>query len=425
MSPLPSLIVPLLLILTIDLILAAAAAGLVNARFTRLLAMREQDEREIAQTTKLLDRRPQLHASLLISQMLFRFLLIGIVFVAYLPWEQTTTPFLDIAAIVIVTAVVLAFTESIINSYVLREPELWALRLTGFTRVILSILWPLLAIPLLLVRLTSDDPEKIYNVTEQELDILLDAGQQQGVIESEERQMISSIFEFHDTLTREIMVPRIDMLALNINVSVQEAMDALIASGFSRVPVYEETRDKIEGILYVKDLLPILRNGKQAASLRGLLRPAYFVPASKKVDELLAEMQEQRIHIAVVVDEYGGIAGLVTLEDIVEELVGEIQDEYDQAEEQIFQKIDDGEFIFLGRVDLDDFNTIMNSALSTDDADTLGGLIYSRIGRVPKGGETVRANDILLTVEQVSGRRIRKIRAQRVHPTTENANAHQ
>jgi CBS domain containing-hemolysin-like protein len=144
-----------------------------------------------------------------------------------------------------------------------------------------------------------------------------------------------------------------------------------------------------------------------------LLRPAYFIPEAKKVDELLAEMQLQRIHMAIVVDEYGGIAGLVTLEDIVEEIIGEIQDEYDLSEELPYQEISEHEYLFQGRINLDDFNELMDSHLPIDEADTLGGFMYSQIGRVPLGGEQVQFGDLLLTVEQVSGRRIRKVRAQK------------
>ncbi len=162
------------------------------------------------------------------------------------------------------------------------------------------------------------------------------------------------------------------------------------------------------------------QGGNHLESLSNLLRPAYFVPETKKVDELLAEMQAQRIHMAIVVDEYGGVAGLVTLEDIVEEIVGEILDEYDKAEELLYQVISDSEYIFQGRADLDDFNEILDSELPREEADTLGGFIYSRIGRVPTGGESVQIDDLQLTVEQVSGRRIRKVRVLRIPPAYEN-----
>lgn len=207
------------------------------------------------------------------------------------------------------------------------------------------------------------------------------------------------------------MVPRIDILGLEINTSLEEAIQALDRSGHSRVPVYEETIDNVVGLLYAKDLLRARMENGDLQSLRHLLRPAYFVPETKKVDELLREMQARSVHLALVVDEYGGIAGLVTLEDIVEEIVGEIRDEYDQSEEQIYEKIGPDEYIFHGRIDLDDFNNVMGTSLEKEAADTLGGYIYSQIGRVPVGGERIETDDLILTVEQVSGRRIRRVRA--------------
>jgi CBS domain containing-hemolysin-like protein len=199
-----------------------------------------------------------------------------------------------------------------------------------------------------------------------------------------------------------------------VNTPLPQALDTLDESGYSRVPVYEETVDNILGLLYAKDLLRVWRQGDPNVSMRGLLRPAYFVPEAKKVDELLAEMQRQRVHMAMVVDEYGGIAGLVTLEDIVEEILGEIQDEFDEGEDLPYEEYDQGKYLFLGRVDLDDFNEIMESSLPKDEAETLGGFIYNYFGRVPSTGETVNMDGILLTVDQVSGRRIQKVRARKV-----------
>jgi CBS domain containing-hemolysin-like protein len=250
-------------------------------------------------------------------------------------------------------------------------------------------------------------------LTEDELKTLVDAGQQEGIFERGERRMIYSIFQLGNTLAREIMIPRIDMQALEVNTPLPAAIDALLTSGHSRVPIYEESIDNILGLLYAKDILSAWYEGDKLQSLHKLLRPPYFVPEAKKVDELLNEMQIQRVHMAIVVDEYGGIAGLVTLEDIVEEIVGEIQDEYDQAEEAPYTEQVDGSYLFLGRVDLDDFNEIVGSTLPKDEAETLGGYIYSQLGRVPGVGEQVRIGDLQLTVEQVSARRIRKVRWRR------------
>ena len=251
-------------------------------------------------------------------------------------------------------------------------------------------------------------------VTDDEIKTWVEGNQPEGGLEVEERQMIYSILQFGDTLCREIMVPRIDIIALEVNTSIPQTIDAMMQSGHSRVPVFEETIDNIVGILYAKDLLKIgLRGEDSNLTIRELLRPAYFVPEAKKVDEMLREMQARGVHIAIVIDEYGGMAGLVTLEDIVEEIVGEIRDEYDQSEEMVYQQISPDEFLFHGRIDLDDFNDLVGTELPTDNADTLGGFIYGKVGRVPVGGEVVGVDGWILTVEQVSGRRIRLVRALR------------
>ena len=189
----------------------------------------------------------------------------------------------------------------------------------------------------------------------------------------------------------------------------------MVESGHSRVPVYDDVIDNLLGMLYAKDILKVNLQ-EDSTSIRELLRPAYFVPEAKKVDELLKEMQARGVHIAIVVDEYGGMAGLVTLEDIVEEIVGEIRDEYDQSEEIPYQQINDDEFVLTGRLDLDDVNSLLNISLSNDTADTLGGFIYGSIGKVPAEGEQVTVDGWTLTVEQVNGRRIRKVRATRHQP---------
>jgi CBS domain containing-hemolysin-like protein len=210
------------------------------------------------------------------------------------------------------------------------------------------------------------------------------------------------------------MVPRIYITALDVNVTLAEAADALLASGHSRIPVYTDSIDNIIGLVYAKDLLRAVHKNNQTDTVRSLLRQVYFVPEAKKVDELLEEMQARQVHMAVVVDEYGGVAGLVTMEDIVEEIVGEIRDEYDQAEELPYQAVGDEEYIFQGRIDLEEFNTLMHTHLPQDEAETLGGFVYNRIGRVPASGEQLPIDDVMLTVEQVSGRRIRKVRARRL-----------
>jgi CBS domain containing-hemolysin-like protein len=256
-------------------------------------------------------------------------------------------------------------------------------------------------------------------VTEEEIMTLVNAGQEGGVIHSVERSMIFSIFRLRDTLAREVMVPRIDVLGFEDSTSLKQATDTLLRTGYSRAPVFKESIDNIIGLIYVKDLLGAWRQGIEDKTVADLARNAYFVPEAKRVDELLSEMQAKRIQMAVVVDEYGGTAGLVTFEDIVEEIVGEVRDEYDVAEELPFQELEDGRYIFSGGIDLDDVNQLAGSDLPKDTSETLGGFIYGHLGRVPQPGERMEAGGLELIVEQVVGRRIRKVLAHRLPDLSE------
>jgi CBS domain containing-hemolysin-like protein len=410
----------LVLLLALDLLTTAIQTAANKTNLARLLGQREQMQSKVDRTLSLLNNSPRLQASLHLTQNFSRFLLAGLVLFLLLASNQSLATGLSAVAILILSGLALFVLEWSIVEIISRNPEYWVLRLTSFGRALVLLLTPVVALPLSFSQETNGVHEGTGTVTEDELKTLVDAGQEEGLFEQGERRMIFSIFRLGDTLAREIMVPRIDLLALDVTTPLSEAVDALLQSGYSRVPVYKESIDDIQGLLYAKDLLNVWRKGNQIESLGNLLRPAYFVPETKKVDELLAEMQAQRIHMAIVVDEYGGVAGLVTLEDIVEEIVGEILDEYDKAEEMLYQVISDSEYVFQGRVDLDDFNEIVDSELPREEADTLGGFIYSRIGRVPTGGESIQVDNLELTVEQVSGRRIRKVRVLRLPQSYEN-----
>jgi CBS domain containing-hemolysin-like protein len=253
-------------------------------------------------------------------------------------------------------------------------------------------------------------------VTEEEIKTLVDAGEEEGVIQEEEKEMIYSIFELGDTLAREVMVPRIDIVALDVATPMLEALDTIMQAGHSRIPVFQETIDNVLGVLYAKDLLHYLRENRTDIPLQKVLREAYFIPETKKASDLLPDLQQRRVHMAIVVDEYGGVAGLVTIEDLLEEIVGEIQDEYD-TEEPFVEFLDENAYIFDARVDLDDLNRLMASDLPTDDSDTLGGFIYTELGKVPVVGDQVVFGEIDFTVESVSGRRIKKVRVERRPPS--------
>lgn len=406
-------------LVALNLATVSAQTALLQTSLPRLLSWQEQHSRRLSATIDLIQASLRVQAGLNLARLILRFFLAGMILVIF--WQQLAlASVLAGLGVLLLSAVLLYWMELLVQTAVLCNPTEWAIRTTLFTRIIGAIMSPLVHIAQFLSGSQQSLPEmpSMIAVSEDDLRNLVDAGQQEGNLEAGERKMILSIFELGSTLAREIMVPRIDMLALDVLTPLPQAVDAFLKTGHSRVPVYEDTIDNILGLLYAKDLLQVWRKGEELDSLRPLLRRAYFVPEAKKVDELMAEMQRQRVHMAIVVDEYGGIAGLVTLEDIVEEILGEIMDEYDQAEELPYEEVAPGEFIFLGRIDLDDFNEIMNSNLPKEEADTLAGFIYNELGRVPASGESVQVGNLLLEVEQVSGRRIRKVRVQGIQPVS-------
>jgi putative hemolysin len=410
----PTLIViGLVALLLIDLFTISFRAALLNSSLARLLALKDEMEVKVSRVISLIQAPQEWMAASNLLQLLTRFLGASLLLALFFPLHINLTSMLMMLGALLLAAALVFWLEWVVEYAVMRHPETWAMRLAPYLRTTTAILSPVLLIPLAISRRRGDNQEPVSTVTEEELKSMVDAGHEGGVLEGDERQMIYSIFELGDTLVREIMLPRIYINALDVSTPLQEAVDELIRSGHSRVPVYEESVDNILGLLYAKDLLKIWRKGDQIDSLKSLLRPATFVPEAKKVDELLEEMQTGHVHMAMVVDEYGGIAGLVTLEDIFEEIVGEIQDEYDQSEEAPYIQIGEGDYMFLGRVDLRDFNEVMGTQLPMDETETLGGFIYEQMGRVPSGGEILQVGDITLTIEQVTRRRIRKVRAKK------------
>jgi CBS domain containing-hemolysin-like protein len=232
---------------------------------------------------------------------------------------------------------------------------------------------------------------------------------EEEVIEHQERELIHSIIEFGDTIVREVMVPRPDMCAVEADGSVSEALETAMAAGYSRLPVYVGNLDDIIGIAYTKDLIRAERGGNGQRPVREFVRPAHFVPETKRVSRLMREMQERKFHQAIVVDEYGGTAGLVTLEDLIEELVGEIVDEYDVEDPQV-QPLGDGELSVSARMPVDELNELLDAELPEGDWDTVGGLVFNMLGRVPVVGDSLEVDGVRLVVDKVQGHRIGRLR---------------
>lgn len=247
-------------------------------------------------------------------------------------------------------------------------------------------------------------------LTEEELKMLVEASEEEGVLEEEEKEMIHSIFEFTDTVVRKVMTPRTDMKTVEVNASIDELLDVIIKEGHSRVPIYEETIDNIVGIVHAKDLLRALHESGGKVTIRELMRPPYIVPENKKVDELLAEFKKSKTQMAIVVDEYGGTAGIVTIEDILEEIVGDIMDEYDVEEPATTQIIDENTSIVDARTPISEINEQLGLQLPEEEFDTIGGFVFGLFGTQPKEGQKVEYNSLDFIVEKTDGRRIQKVR---------------
>jgi CBS domain containing-hemolysin-like protein len=245
-------------------------------------------------------------------------------------------------------------------------------------------------------------------VTEEEIRTMADVAAEEDVIELEERRLIHSIFEFGDTVVREVMVPRPDMLCVEADDTIEAALEGAIDRGFSRLPACEGGTDNVLGLVYLKDLVRRVRAGEGAHPLREAVRPAEFVPEQKRVAELLREMQNKKFHMAVVIDEHGGTAGLVTLEDLLEEIVGEITDEYD-PETPVLERLGDGSLRVPGRTPIDEVSEALGEELPDTEWDTVSGLVFNLLGHVPDEGETVRFQDLELRTERVQGRRIQSV----------------
>ena len=342
---------------------------------------------------------------------------------------DTTSIFSDVTAVIVTVAalslIAILFGLFVPRAIAARHAQgvllvlVWPLTLvTWLTRPLVSVLFFLTQI---LAKPFGGNPQAGTLVTEDEIRALVETGQAQGILEPKEREMISSIFELGDKEVREVMIPRTDIYAIDVNMPAAEVLDQITRVGHSRLPVYEGSADDIVGVVYVKDLFRLLARGQRDLDLRKLLRPAHFVPETKKADDLLREMQRNNVHLAIVVDEYGGTAGLVTIEDLVEEIVGEIRDEYD-AEQEMVLPVSESEAVMDARVPFEDVRDMFDIDVdSSEHYETLGGFITSRFGRFPRAGESVDAAGVRFTVETVEGKRIRRVRVQRLARAPEPA----
>jgi putative hemolysin len=323
----------------------------------------------------------------------------------------------ELISTVLISLVVLIFCEITPKTAAVQNPMRVARAVVGLVKgtawVLRPIVWLLSAITNSLVRMMGGQMKhRGPFVTEEELRLLVTVGEKEGVLEEEETEMIRSVFEFADTTVREVMIPRIDMVTLEGSATVDEAVDLALQVGFSRIPVYEENIDNIIGVLYIKDMLRQLREGHNSLPVRNFVRAAYFVPETKKLDDLLREIRQKRVHMVIVVDEYGSVAGLVTIEDLVEEIVGDIQDEYDH-EEKLYEPTGKDVYVFDAKISIDEFNELMNMHLESEDYETLGGFLYAQLDKIPNVGDMITFEGWKFSVLGTRGRRITKVQVER------------
>lgn len=403
------------------LLASAAKSAFTHARLPYLLGMASGHNAKVEKTIQFLSK-DGLRTALRLGLIICHFIVAAIV--VLICDRIFMIPNLWLIALIVFAAFLLMSTlEFLVERKILDEPDQAAVTWTSMAVFMSFTLAPLTH---LMTSLLGEHAEKVtLTVTDDNLRDWVENDQPQSTLEKGEREMIYSIFRFGDTMAKDIMVPRMDVLALEVNTTISDARYEFIEAGHSRVPVYEGSIDNVVGLLYAKDLLAVVDGKDTIAAQRRLLRQAYFVPEAKKVDELLAEMQSRGVHMVLVVDEYGGVAGVVTLEDIVEEIVGEIRDEYDQSEEKLYEQPDENTYVILGKATIDEFNMITDGSLSDEYADTLGGFIYGQLGRVPQPGEVVTDRNFEFTVEQVVARRIIKVKVRKLTENTileENGN---
>jgi len=329
----------------------------------------------------------------------------------------------DVIVPLVFSMIVLIVSEIVPKTLAIRTAERTSLRVAPVINFVATVLGPFVVlfrgITNVVVRLLGVPATVGPFVSDEQLVMLATIGEEQGVLRQEERRRIEAVVEFEDIAAHEVMVPRVDITGAAVTLTLQEAIDLALQAGHSRIPVYENSIDNIVGVLYVWDMLRYARANRYDVPISRIMRPAYQVPESKSLGDLFRELQARRVHMAVLLDEYGGTAGLVTIEDLLEQIVGEIADEHDPGEPQYIEQISPDEYLFDGRTALDEVNEIYDTEIEPDLFDTVGGLVFHHVGHVPLVGDEVRVDGLLFRVERMEGTRIAKVRVARAAPIDE------
>lgn len=411
--PGPLEIVILVVLVLISAFFSASETALVSVSRVRVLALQERKLRGAASSSKLVDDKSHVLTSILIGNT-----------VALLAADSLATTiaiemgFAQAALVstLVMAVVLLLFGEIIPKTLAAGDSDRWLLALSRAIRFVAIVIGPVsrafVFVANGILRVFGIKVTHQIYVTEDDIRALVNVGAEQNVLEEGEREMIHSVIEFGDTIVREVMMPRPRMVAVSVDDSPRRALDVVIAEGYSKLPVYQESKDDIIGVVHDRELLIALANGTIAqTTLRSLMRPVTHVPETKKIAELLREMQRDKFSLAIVVDEYGGTAGLVTMEDLLEEIVGEIRDEHDEDEQEPIHVVSPEEAVVEAGTNIDDVNDKLGTQIPTEDFETIGGYVVGLFGRLPREGEEIEADmHTRLKVDRTRGRRIVSVR---------------
>ena len=416
-------IVVIIVLFAVSALLALAETAFVRISRIRLMNLADEGDKRAERLLRLLERPEQTLNSVLLVLLGCQMVSATLLGTLLEPSFGTTGV---IIGMVIEITVVFTFAEVAPKTFAVQHAERAAMAVSGLL-TFLTRFAPLRILTRGFIGLANVVlPGKGLRggpfVTEAEILTMADVAAQEASIETEERELIHSIFEFGDTVVREVMVPRPDMVAVEADATVDEAIRISISAGKSRVPAYDDTTDNLIGLVFLKDLVTRSGSGEGNEPVRQMLRPAHFVPESKRVAELLRQMQTEKFHMAVVIDEHGGTAGLVTMEDLLEEIVGEITDEYDVDEPQV-EQLPNGAFRVPGRTPIDEVNELLDADLPQEEWDTVGGLVLDALGHVPVEGECARVDGLEFCAERVQGRRIVLVRISRLSERSRPAGA--
>ena len=419
------LYVIIVVLIALSAIFSSAETAFMSTNRIRMRNLHEDGEKRAGLVLNMLENQNKLISSLLVGNNIVN------ISASAIATKLATDIFNDAGvgiATGVMTLLVLVFGEVIPKNLAAAHAETWAMFIAPFIRMISIVLTPLVFLLTKLsdvvVRFSKKDNDDVPTITEDEFRLLVDVGQEEGVFDETESEMINSIMEFDEIVVKEIMVPRIDIVGLDGDDNINEALRLIIDGGHSRIPVYEDSIDNIIGILYAKDIFAHMDEDFEQLKVKSLIRDAYYIPETKKVDDLLDELRMKKVHMAIILDEYGGTSGLVTIEDLLEEIIGDIQDEYD-VEEDLIVMHSDTVLVADARTPIHDVEEAFDIELDEEilddsEADTIGGIAFEHLGGIPEKGDEVTVDRFHIRVADVQGRRIAKVEVTLLPPNEQD-----